>query len=142
MTEAKSGENVQVHYTGRFKDGRVFDSSRDGAPLQFTLGNGEMIPGFEKAIIGMEIGDTKTISIPAGEAYGPYIEEMVMRVERNKFPADMELNTGMMLKIGRPDGNSIKVMVTDVSNDIVVLDANHPLAGKDLEFDVELIKIN
>lgn len=142
MTEAKNGDKVQVHYTGRFEDGSLFDSSRDRTPLQFTLGNGEMIPGFEQAVIGMKVGDTKTARIPAGEAYGSYIEDMVMKVDRRKFPADMELNTGIMLKIRQSDDSFIKVMVTEISDDTVVLDANHPLAGKDLEFDIELVQIN
>jgi peptidylprolyl isomerase len=141
MSEAKKGDMVKVHYTGRFEDGSLFDSSKDRAPLQFTLGNGEMIPGFENAIIGMKIGDTKTAKIAANEAYGPYIDDMVMRIGKDKFPADMELKTGLMLKIRQPEGNAINVMVTDISDDEVVLDANHPLAGKDLEFDIELVHI-
>jgi peptidylprolyl isomerase len=141
MTEAKKGDMVQVHYTGRFKDGSLFDSSRDRTPIQFTLGNGEMIPGFENAVIGMKTGDTKTAKILANDAYGPYIDDMVMKVDKDKFPADMELKTGLMLKIRQPDGNAINVMVTDISDDKVVLDANHPLAGKDLEFDIELVHI-
>jgi peptidylprolyl isomerase len=141
MSEAKKGDMVKVHYTGRFEDGSLFDSSKDRGPLQFTLGNGEMIPGFENAIIGMKIGDTKTAKIAANEAYGPYIDDMVMRIGKDKFPADMELKTGLMLKIRQPEGNAINVMVTDISDDEVVLDANHPLAGKDLEFDIELVHI-
>jgi peptidylprolyl isomerase len=137
----KKGDMVKVHYTGRFEDGSLFDSSRDRGPLQFTLGNEEMIPGFENAIIGMKKGDTKTARIVANEAYGPYIDDMVMRVDKDKFPADMELKTGLMLKIRQPEGNAINVMVTDISDDEVVLDANQPLAGKDLEFDIELIHI-
>jgi peptidylprolyl isomerase len=141
MSEAKKGDMVKVHYTGRFEDGSLFDSSRDRGPLQFTLGNEEMIPGFENAIIGMKKGDTKTARIVANEAYGPYIDDMVMRVDKDKVPADMELKTGLMLKIRQPEGNAINVMVTDISDDEVVLDANQPLAGKDLEFDIELIHI-
>lgn len=139
MAQAKYGDVVKVHYTGKLDDGTVFDSSTDRDPLEFTIGNGEIIPGFEQAVIGMKPGETKTIKIPSDEAYGPHHEEMVLEIDRNEFPADLNLRAGLQLQMGQDDGRAIPVMVIDISESSVTLDANHPLAGKDLTFDIRLV---
>ncbi len=141
MTQAKTGDSVAIHYTGKLQDGTVFDSSRDRAPLQFAIGNGEVIPGFEAAVVGMAPGDAKTEVIPAEKAYGPHQPEMVMVVERQQIPADIPLDVGLQLQLQGPAGQAVPVMVTDLSEAEVTLDANHPLAGETLIFDIELVAI-
>ena len=141
MSEVKTGDTVQVHYTGRLESGEQFDSSRERDPLQFTLGNGELIPGFENAVIGMNLGDVKTIQIPSQEAYGPYMENMKITVDKAKLPEDMELKIGMNLTLRGSDERKLNVRVIDIAENTVTMDANHPLAGKDLMFDIELVKI-
>ena len=141
MSEVKTGDTVQVHYTGRLETGEQFDSSRERDPLQFTLGNGELIPGFENAVIGMNVGDVKTIQIPSQEAYGPYMEEMKMVVDRAKMPEELELKIGLNLTVRASDERRLTVKIVDIAEDTVTIDANHPLAGKDLVFDIELVKI-
>ena len=141
MSEVKTGDTVQVHYTGRLESGEQFDSSRERDPLQFTLGNGELIPGFENAVIGMNLGDVKTIQIPSQEAYGPYMENMKITVDKAKLPEDMELKIGMNLMLRGSDERKLNVRVIDIAENTVTMDANHPLAGKDLMFDIELVKI-
>ncbi|MDI6810155.1 MAG: peptidylprolyl isomerase [archaeon] len=140
MREAKYGDTVKVHYTGKLEDGTVFDSSIDRDPLQFTPGEGQVIPGFEQAVVGMNLGESKTVTIPMDEAYGPHREEMVVMVERNKIPENMQLEGGQQLQIRQDDGQINFVIVTDISESSVTLDANHPLAGKDLTFDIQLIE--
>lgn len=141
MGKAKNGDKVKVHYTGKFEDGKVFDSSIEREPLEFTIGKGQVIPGFEQAVEGMSPGDTKTTDIPPEKAYGPHHEEMVTAVERNRFPADMDPKVGQRLQLRQADGKTIKVSVTNVSGSKVTLDANHPLAGKNLTFDIQLVEI-
>lgn len=141
MTHAKTGDSVSIHYTGKLQDGTVFDSSRDRDPLQFALGNGEVIPGFEAAVVGMTPGDAKTEVIAAENAYGPRREEMVMVVERQQIPADIPLDVGQQLQLQGPQGQTVPVMVTNLSEADVTLDANHPLAGETLVFDIELVAI-
>ena len=141
MSEVKTGDTVQVHYTGRLESGEQFDSSRERDPLQFTLGNGELIPGFENAVIGMNVGDVKSIQIPSQEAYGPYMENMKITVDKAKLPEDMELKIGMNLTLRGSDERKLNVRVIDIAENTVTMDANHPLAGKDLMFDIELVKI-
>jgi len=141
MTQAKLGDTVRVHYTGRLEDGTVFDTSIDRDPLQFTIGEGWLIPGFEEAVVGMNPGESKTTTIPADKAYGPYYEEMVVEVSRSQFPEDLEPEVGQQLQILQADGRAIVVRVTEVSESSVTLDANHPLAGKDLIFDIQLMEI-
>jgi peptidylprolyl isomerase len=142
MERAKQGDVVKVHYTGRFEDGTVFDSSLDREPLQVTLGAGEIIPGVERAIVGMKPGDSKTEIVPSDQAYGPHDAEMVFKVGRNRFPDDVKPELGQDLQIQHPDGRSTQVLVTGVSGSTVTLDANHPLAGKDLIFDLQLVTIS
>ncbi len=139
--QAKNGNTVQVNYTGKLADGTVFDSSVGREPLEFTLGAGQMIPGFEKAVLGMKVGEKKTVTIPADEAYGPRRDEQIVELPREKLPSDLTPEVGQQLQMTRPDGGMIIVAITKVSDKTVTLDANHPLAGKDLTFEIELVKI-
>ncbi len=139
--KAKNGDTVKVHYHGTLEDETVFDSSKGRDPLEFQIGSGQVIPGFENGIIGMEIGDTKTIIIPAEEAYGPRREELVVSVPKENFPENITPNMGQQLQIRQPDNNLINVIVTEINEESVTLDANHPLAGKTLIFEAELVAI-
>ncbi|MHB9134491.1 MAG: FKBP-type peptidyl-prolyl cis-trans isomerase [Armatimonadota bacterium] len=141
MAQAKSGDTVKVHYTGTLEDGSVFDSSESREPLEFTIGSGEVIPGFEEGVTGMAPGDTKTINIPADQAYGPEREELTTTVPRDQFPPDIEPEVGMQLQLRLPNGQPIPVRVCAVTDNEVSLDANHPLAGKDLTFKLDLVDI-
>jgi peptidylprolyl isomerase len=142
MATAKTGDQVRVHYTGRLEDGTVFDSSRGREPLAFTVGQGQVIPGFENAVVGMKVGDTRTTSIPPDEAYGHYREDMVAQIDRAQVPPELEIEVGQQLQVEQQDGEVIPVTVMDVTDDTVTLDANHPLAGETLVFDIELMKID
>lgn len=141
MVKAKAGDNVKVHYSGRLEDGTVFDSSRDRKPLEFTIGSGAVIPGFDNAVTGMSVGEKKTVSIPAEEAYGPYREEMVVEFQKSNIPDNISPRVGMALQLQAEDGNILPVRVTAMAEDTITLDANPPLAGKDLTFDMELVEI-
>ena len=141
MAQAKIGDTVTVHYTGRLDDGTVFDSSTNRDPLQFTIGRGDLIPGFEKAVVGMSPGESKTEIIPVEQAYGPYREEMVVEVERQQMPEDLEPAVGQQLQVREETGGVIPVVITDVNDGTVTLDANHPLAGEELTFDIQLVAI-
>lgn len=141
MVKAKVGDVVKVHYTGRLRDGTVFDTSVGGEPLEFTLGLGQLIPAFEEAIIGMSPGESKTFEVPAEEAFGPYREELVLVIERERLPQEMHLEVGQQLLLRDPQGQAFRVTVVDLSEDTVTLDANHPLAGEDLIFEVQLLEI-
>ncbi len=141
MPQVKNGDTIKIHYTGKLDDGTTFDSSIDTDPLEFTVGEHEVIPGMEDAVIGMEPGDEKTITIPSDEAYGPYHEEMVVTVDRKEFPEEMEIEVDQQLSVMLEDEQSIIVTVTDITDDAVTLDANHPLAGEDLTFDIQLVEI-
>ncbi|RXE55146.1 peptidylprolyl isomerase [Methanoculleus taiwanensis] len=142
MAQAKEGDTVKVHYTGKLQDGTVFDSSDERAPIEFTIGEGQVISGFEQAVVGMEPGETKTTTVPAEEAYGPHRDEMLLEVDREQFPEDVQPETGQQLQISQPDGRTFFVTVSDISESSVVLDANHPLAGKDLTFEIRLVEVN
>lgn len=141
MNQAQLGDSVSIHYTGKLKDGTVFDSSRDRDPLQFDLGGGQVIPGFESAVVGMAPGESKTEVIPPEQAYGAHQTEMVMVVEREQIPADIPLDLGQQLQLRGPAGELVPVLVTELSEAAVTLDANHPLAGETLIFDIELVGI-
>jgi len=141
MSKVKDGDTVKVHYTGKLENGDVFDSSREQEPFEFTVGNKAVIPGFEKGVLGMEVGDTKTIEIPPEEAYGEKQDELVVEVKKSEFPEDITPTIGQRLQIKQGDGNPIVVTITDLTEDSITLDANHPLAGYTLFFDVEVIDI-
>jgi peptidylprolyl isomerase len=141
MTKADSGNIVKVHYTGKLNDGKIFDSSAGREPIEFTIGGNKVIPGFEEALVGMGPGESKTIKIPAEEAYGNYDEALVRTVSRKVFPKDMEPEVGQRLTAKQADGRAIHVTVTDIAESDVTIDANHPLAGEELTFDIELVEI-
>jgi FKBP-type peptidyl-prolyl cis-trans isomerase 2 len=138
---AENGDVVQVDYTGKLADGTVFDSSIGREPLEFTLGAGQVIPGFDKAVLGMKVGEKKTVTIPADEAYGPHRDDLILEVPREKLPSDMTPEVGLQLGLRQSDGRTSVVTITSVSDNVVTIDANHPLAGKDLTFEIELVKI-
>ncbi len=141
MSKVKDGDTVKVHYTGTLKDGSVFDSSEDKEPLEFTLGKGQLIPGFEKAVEGMSKGDSTKVEIPADDAYGEPREDLIISVPKSQLPDDVEPQVGMQLQVNQPDGQSIPVRVTEIEEEEIKLDANHPLAGKDLVFEIELVEV-
>jgi peptidylprolyl isomerase len=141
MAQAQNGDTVKVHYTGKLEEGMEFDSSANRDPLQFTVGSGQIIPGFEQAVVGMNPGDSKTAKIPADQAYGPHHEELVLVVDRDQIPSHLTPEVGQQLEIRQEDDRTIGVIVTDVSPSSVTLDANHPLAGQDLIFDIQLVEI-
>ena len=141
MVQAKDGDTVRVQYTGKLADGSVFDSSAKSDALQFTIGEGQVLQGFERAVIGMSPKESKTVLIPAESAYGPHRDEMTTQVQRSQFPNTVKLKVGQRLQINQKDGQSIAVSVLDLSASTVTLDANHPLAGKDLTFDLQLVEI-
>lgn len=141
MSQARKGDNVKVHYKGILSDGTEFDSSSGREPLEFTIGEGMLIPGFENAVEGMAPGESKKVVIPAEEAYGPYIKELVADFDKAQFPPDINPEVGTQLQIEQDNGGTTLVRVIDVTESNVTLDANHPLAGKDLIFDIELVEI-
>jgi len=141
MTQAQSGDRVKVHYTGRLADGTIFDTSMQREPLEFTLGGGDILPGFEQAVLGMTAGEAKTITIPAAQAYGPHQPARVLEIERHHLPPDLHPALGQHLHLQRQDGGTIDVVVTALTEGHVTLDANHPLAGHDLTFDLQLVEI-
>lgn len=141
MPTASPGDTVRVHYTGKLDDGSVFDSSRDREPLEFTLGTGQVIPGFETAVLGLEIGKSRTHRIEAEDAYGPHDEEMLMEVLRSLLPKDMDPKVGDVLLVRDGEGREVQVVVAEAGAETLVFDGNHPLAGKALTFEIELVEI-
>ena len=141
MQKVKGGDKVKVHYHGRLSNGETFDKSEGREPLEFEVGSGMVIKGFDDGVTGMSVGEKKTITIPFNEAYGPKNPEMIIEMPKDRFPKDMELEIGMSLAMGDGQGNQFEVIVTQIKAGSVVLDANHPLAGKDLIFDLELVEI-
>jgi len=139
---AKNGDRVRVHYTGRLEDGQEFDSSRGGDPLEFTIGAGEVIPGFDEGVSGMTPGETKTVEIEPEDAYGQPREQLVGTIAREAAQFPIEPQVGMNFLLPLPDGNQLEVTVTEVTDLHVTVDGNHPLAGKKLIFDIELLEIN
>ena len=142
MATAKTGYTVYVHYTGSLSDGTVFDSSRERDPLSFTVGAGQVIPGFNNAVEGMNVGDTAKVEIPAAEAYGDYRDDFVINVKPSDIPAEITPEIGLELQLHQQDGGAVPVKVTGVTEEQITLDANHPLAGKDLTFEIELVEIS
>lgn len=141
MASAQTGDTVRVHYTGTLDDGTVFDSSLGQDPIEFTLGLGDVIPGFDRAVIGMNAGESKTVIIPAAEAYGPRNDEMLQPIPRSAIPAEIELAEGMVLHAEAPDGNHLSFTVVEIADEQVLIDGNHPLAGQDLTFALQLVAI-
>jgi len=141
MAQAKEGDTVKVHYTGKLKDGTVFDQSAGKEPLEFTIGEGRVIPGFEEAVKWMEPGQSKTVEVSSEEAYGPRRDEMILQVDRSRLPEDLDPEVGQQLQSHQENGQTVILTVTDVSEQEVTLDANHPLAGQDLQFEIELVEI-
>ena len=141
MTQVKTGDTVRIHYTGTMSDGEVFDSSEGRDPLEFTVGSGQIIPGLDTAIPGMTLGEKKSVPVPVDQAYGPIDPQNRQAVPRTEIPAEIPLDLGTQLQMQSPQGQVMPVTVVEVSETEVVLDANHPLAGKDLTFDIELVSI-
>lgn len=141
MDSAQTGNVVKVHYTGKLEDGTVFDSSRDREPLEFTLGSGQVISGFEQAVAGMKVGETRSAHISSDDAYGPRRDDLVLEIEREQIPEDIEVEVGTQLQLQQQNGQAVPVTVADVGGENVTLDANHPLAGQDLYFDLELVEV-
>ncbi|MFQ5754063.1 MAG: peptidylprolyl isomerase [bacterium] len=141
MAEANHGSVVAVHYTGKLGDGTIFDSSLDGEPLRFTIGEGKLIPGFEEAVVGMQPGESRSAEITAQDAYGPRDEKLVWEVDRDSLPENLEPETGQMLESINNDGGKQIVVISQVSESTITLDGNHPLAGKDLHFEIKLVEI-
>jgi FKBP-type peptidyl-prolyl cis-trans isomerase 2 len=141
MSDAKTGDTVRIHYTGTLSDGSTFDTSSGREPLEFTVGSGQIIPGLDRAIAGMSVGDKKTVEVPASEAYGDRNPDGIQSVPREQVPDHIPLDPGTQLQVQTGDGRTLPVLVAEVTEEAVVLDANHPLAGKDLTFEVELVEI-
>ncbi len=141
MSQVKENDTIKLHYTGKLTDGQVFDSSVDREPIEFTVGEGKIIPGLEKGVIDMKVNEKKTIEIAKDEAYGEASDELFQEVKKEQLPEDIKPEVGMGLVSKNPDGSERQLRVADVKDDHIVVDANHPLAGKDLVFDVELVEI-
>lgn len=138
---ATEGDTVRIHYTGRLDDGTVFDSSEGRDPLEFKLGTGQVIKGFDDAVQGMEAGDRKTVTVPFVDAYGPHRQEFVIDVQRGELPAGLDPEVGQQLQMTTKDGNAFPVRVAETAEDSIRLDANHPLAGQDLTFELHLVDV-
>lgn len=141
MAQVKQGDKVKVHYTGTYDDGTVFDSSVERGPLEVTVGSGMVIPGFDRALVDMAPGDKKKVNIPAADAYGPRAEELVAEIPRERIPENIQLEVGQQLQLSLADGGEAIVMIVDLGENTVTLDANHPMAGMDLNFELELVEI-
>ena len=141
MEQAKHGDTVHVHYVGTLDDGSVFDSSEGSDPISFTLGSGDVIPGFDEAVLGMSTGETKRERFVAARAYGDRRDDLVFVVDRARFPQASELHVGDMVRVGFADGTSAPVQIADIGDDSITLDANHPLAGQALTFELTLVSI-
>ncbi|RYH12114.1 peptidylprolyl isomerase [Tropicimonas sp. IMCC6043] len=142
MSTVTAGDTVRIHYTGTLKDGTTFDSSRDRDPLEFTVGSGQIIAGLDAAIDGMEVGESKTVEVPCAEAYGAHDAEQVQQVPRGDIPDHIPLETGLRLQAQTPNGQAMQLVVTEFDDESVTLDANHPLAGHDLTFEVEVVSVD
>jgi len=141
MSPAVDGNTVKVHYKGKLEDGSVFDSSEGRDPLEVKLGTNAIIPGFEKGLMGMEVGDKKTITIPSEEGYGPRRDELIMELNKSDFPENITPEVGLQLQMQREDGQNLPVTIIDIKDEKITLDANFPLAGKTLIFDVEMMEV-
>lgn len=141
MIQVKENNTVKVHYTGKLSDGQIFDSSEGKEPLEFTLGQGQLIPGFEKGLIDMKLNEKKTITLAKEEAYGEPNQELIHEVQKSQLPQDMEPQVGMGLVTKTQDGQEMNLVIVDVKEETVIIDGNHPLAGKELIFDLEVVEI-
>lgn len=141
MVQAKDGDTVRVHYTGMLDDGTVFDSSENREPLEFTIGEGMVIPGFEKAILGLVVGESGKIRIESSDAYGTYDDELLFEIDRSDLPDDIEPTVGMVLEVSSQEGGITNVVISGIEDDHITLDANHPLAGQALTFEINLVEI-
>jgi FKBP-type peptidyl-prolyl cis-trans isomerase 2 len=141
MQQAQQGDKVRVHYHGKLRSGETFDSSDGREPLEFTVGSGQVIKGFDDGVKGMQVGDKKTVEIPVGDAYGEKSQDMIIEFPKTQFPPDMNPEIGQQLMMSNGSGQSFPVTIMEVQEETVILDANHPLAGQDLVFDIELVEI-
>lgn len=141
MSQTKSCDTVMVHYTGVLEDGQEFDSSKGKDPLKFKIGDGSLVPGFENALVGMEVGEKKAVTLPPSEAYGERQSELVAGINKENFSDNIEPKVGLQLQVKQPGGNILHVTVTNISDDLITIDANPPLAGKTLVFNIELVEI-
>lgn len=141
MAQVKKGDKIKVHYHGKLTNGETFDSSAGREPLEFEVGSGMVIPGFDNGVTGMTVGEKKTVNIPYDEAYGPKNPAMIIEMPKDRFPKDMEIELGMSLGMSDQDGQQFQVTIAEIKEEVVMLDANHPLAGQDLIFDLELVEI-
>ena len=141
MRKVEKGNTVRVHYTGKFENGEIFDTSVNRTPLEFIVGNGQVIKGFDEAVIGMKIGEKKTVNIPFEEAYGPHMDELVFTFEKQSLPENLNPEIGQKLQLVTGDGKRVNVTIIAISETDITLDANHPLAGKNLVFEIELVEI-
>jgi len=141
MSQAKTGDTVKIHYTGTLSDGKQFDTTEARGPMEFKLGEGQVLPGFEEAVKGMEVGEKKSFTLSPEEAYGPRQEDLTVEVEKTEIEKFIEPQVGQQLELKQKDGGNVIVMVTDIQDDKVTLDANHPLAGEALSFEVQLVEI-
>ncbi len=141
MSQVKMNDTIKVHYTGKLADGQVFDSSENREPLEFTVGSGMLIPGFENGVVDMKVSEKKTIEIPMTEAYGPVNDELFQEVEKAQLPPDIEPEVGLGLMSKATDGSEMPLTISEVREESIIVDANHPLAGKDLTFDIEVVSI-
>jgi len=141
VAKAQEGDEVQVHYTGKLEDGTVFDTSEDGEPLSFTIGENRVIPGFEEAVTGMEPGESKTTEVEPEQAYGEHREDMVMEMDQDQIPSEVDPEVGQQLQLRLENGQTVPVLITALGDGTVTIDANHPLAGRKLIFDIDLVDI-
>lgn len=142
MASAEDGSTVKVRFTGKLSTGEVFANSEDQGPLEFTIGEGRTVPGLENAVKGMTPGESKTVTLPPEEAFGPHREDRIFEIQRSELPDDIEANVGQPLEVRFQDGRSARVMISDVQEETVKLDGNHPLAGQELTFDIELVEVS
>ena len=141
MSKVKKGDTVKVHYTGTLKNGEIFDSSQNKEPLEFTMGQGQLIPGFERAVENLNVGESTTVNIPSEEAYGEMRDDLIISIPKNQLPADITPELGMQLQVNQENGQPVPVRIVEITDENLTLDANHPLAGEDLTFEIKLIEV-
>ncbi len=142
MSQAKDGDTVKVSYTGKLEDGTVFETRDSSDPLEFTIGGENVIPGFEKAVVGLAVNESKSVTIPSEQAYGSHREELVVSVDRKQLPANVTPEVGQQVEISQSDGQAVVMMIAEVHDDKITLDGNHPLSGQNLVFDIKLVEIS